>query len=133
VPDLLAGRLSVSFLPAQLAAPLVSSGKLKALALTSSIGSPAWPGLPTVAEAGVPDYEHVTWGGFLAPAATPAPIVAKLNTEIVRVLNLSDVRDKLTGQGSIIVANTPDEFRKFIRDDVAKQHDLVAKYGLQLN
>jgi len=133
VPDLLAGRLSLSFLPAQLAAPLVSSGKLKALALTSSTRSPAWPDVPTVAEAGVPGYEHVTWGGFLAPAGTPAPIVDKLNTEMVRVLNLPDVRAKLTGQGSSIVANSPDEFKKFLKDDVAKQHDLVAKFGLQLN
>lgn len=133
LPDLLAGRLSMSFLPAQLAAPMVSSGKLKALALTSSTSSPAWPALPTVAEAGVPGYEHVTWGGFLAPAGTPVPIVSKLNTEMVRVLNLPDVRAKLTGQGSSIVANSPDEFKKFLMDDVAKQHDLVAKYGLQLN
>lgn len=129
VPDLLAGRLSLSFLPVQLAAPLVSSGKLKALALTSSTRSPAWPDLPTVAEAGVPGYEHVTWGGFLAPPGTPAPIISKLNTEMVKVLNLPDVRAKLTGQGARIVANSPDEFKNFL----AKQHELIAKFGLKLN
>ena len=126
VPDLLAGRLSLSFLPVQLAAPLVSSGKLKALALTATTRSPAWPDLPTVAEAGVPGYEHVTWGGFLAPPGTAAPIISKLNTEIVKVLNLPDVHTKLTGQGASIVANSPDEFKSFM----TKQHELIARFGL---
>lgn len=133
VPDLLAGRLSVAFLPVQLAAPLVSSGKLRALAITSADKSSTWPDLPTVAEAGVPGYEHVTWGGFIVPAGTPHSIVTKLNSEIVRILNLDDVRSKLTAQGSTIVANSPEEFGKFLKHDVERQHELVQKYGLQFN
>jgi tripartite-type tricarboxylate transporter receptor subunit TctC len=133
VPDLLAGRLSVAFLPVQLAGPLVSSGKLKGLAVTSAARSSAWPDLPTVAEAGIPGYEHVTWGGFLVPAGTPKSIVTKLNTEIVRALSLPDVNTKLTGGGSSVVANTPEEFDKFLKQDVEKQHELVKKYGLQFN
>jgi tripartite-type tricarboxylate transporter receptor subunit TctC len=131
VPDLLAGRLSVAFLPAQLTAPLVLTGKLKALAITSATRSAAWPDLPTVAEAGVPDYEHVTWGGFLVPAGTPRSIVAQLNAEMVRILKLPDVEAKLTSQGSVVVANTTEEFGKFLKQDVDKQHELVKKYGLQ--
>jgi tripartite-type tricarboxylate transporter receptor subunit TctC len=131
IPDLLAGRLEVGFLPAQLAAPLVSGGQLKALAVTSATRSPAWPDLPTVAEAGIPGYEHNTWAGFMAPVGTPAPIIAKLNTEMTRIMALPDVRQKLTGEGSSLVGNTPEEFGRFLKEDVEKQHELVKKFGLR--
>jgi tripartite-type tricarboxylate transporter receptor subunit TctC len=133
IPDLLAGRLAVAFLPVQLAAPLVSSGQLKALAVTSAARSSAWPDLPTVAEAGLPGYEHNTWAGFVVPAGTPKPIVAKLNAEIVRILGLPDVRKMLTSEGSRIAATTPEEFGRLIKEDIEKQHELVQKLGLRLN
>jgi tripartite-type tricarboxylate transporter receptor subunit TctC len=133
LPDLLAGRLALAFLPVQLAAPLVLSGKLKALAVTSAARSSAWPDLPTVAEAGLPGYEHNTWAGFMVPAGTPMPIVTKLNTEMVRIMGLPDVRQKLTSQGSSLIGNTSEEFGRFLKDDVKKQHELVKKFGLRFN
>ena len=133
VPDLLAGRLGVAFLPVQLAAPLVSSGKLKALAVTSGARLPAWPDLPTVAEAGLPGYEHYTWAGFVVRAGTPTPIVSKLNTEMVRILRLPDVREKLTSQGSRIAAGTPEDFGRVIDEDLKKQRMLVEQHGVGLH
>lgn len=133
VPDLVAGRLEVAFLPAQLAQPLVSGGQLRALAVTSAMRSAAWPDLPTVAEAGIPGFEHNTWGGFMVPVGTPAPIIAKLNAEIIRIMQLADVRQKLTSQGSTLVGNSPEEFGKFLKEDVKKQHELVKRFGLKFN
>jgi tripartite-type tricarboxylate transporter receptor subunit TctC len=133
LPDLLAGRLAVAFLPVQLAAPLVASGELKALAVTSADRSSAWPDLPTVAEAGLPGYEHNTWAGFVVRAGTPPPIVAKLNTEMVRILGLPDVRERLASQGSSIGGTTPEEFGRLIKDDIEKQRELVRTLGLRLN
>jgi tripartite-type tricarboxylate transporter receptor subunit TctC len=130
VPDLLAGRLGVAFLPVQLAVPLVSGGQLKALAVTSRARLSAWPDLPTVAEAGLPGYEHYTWAGFVVRAGTPKSIVNKLNTEIVRILNLPDVREKLTSQGAEIAAGTPEDFARTIDADIRKQKMLVEQLGV---
>ena len=130
MPDLLAGRLNAAFLPVQLAAPMVSSGKLRALAVTSDSRLPTWPDLPTVAEAGLPGYEHYTWAGFVVRASTPKPIVSKLNAEIVRALDSPEVRDKLTKQGAIIASGTPEDFAKVIDKDLTKQKMLVEQLGV---
>jgi tripartite-type tricarboxylate transporter receptor subunit TctC len=130
VPDLLAGRLGVAFLPVQLAAPLVSGGQLRALAVTSGSRLSTWPDLPTVAEAGLPSYEHYTWAGFVVRVATPEAVVNKLSAEIVRALNMPDVREKLTLQGAMVAAGPPDEFANVIDKDFKKQKMLVEQLGV---
>jgi tripartite-type tricarboxylate transporter receptor subunit TctC len=105
--------------------PHIRGGTLKVLAVGSKERSPALPDVPTVAEAGVPGYEAASWIGLLAPAATPRPIVDKLNAACRTAINESAVKDLLLRDGSEIVASTPEEFRAVIESDHAKYGKLA--------
>src|SRR5262245_33978000 len=98
VTDLLAGHVNLMFAPAQTVMPYVREGRLKALALTGSKRSATLPDLPTVAESGLPGYEAVGWFGLLAPAATPRATVAKVSSDVNRVLAEREVREKMLGR-----------------------------------
>ena len=87
--------------------PLIQQGKLRAYGLSTTRRSPAAPEIPTIAEAGVPAYELASWQGFLVPAATPRPIVARLNREIVGILESGEVRQQLGARGFEVAASTP--------------------------
>ena len=130
VTDLLAGQIDLMFAPAQTAMPQVQGGKLKALAVTSARRSVTLPDLPTAAEAGVPGYEAIGWFGLLAPAATPAAVVAKLSADANRVLADPEVKAKLLALGAEPSGNTPPQFAKFIRDDQAKWSKLMRERGI---
>src|SRR5471032_1254516 len=95
-------------------------GRVRGLAVTSAARHPAWPDLPTMAEAGIPDIEIVLWSGLLAPAGTPAAIVRKLQDEVARVVRLSDIRERLAGMAIDPVGNTSEEFARIIAADIAK-------------
>src|SRR5207253_941692 len=105
--DLLGGRISFIFSSMPPALPHVKVGKINALAVTSTKRSPATPELPTVAESGLPGYEVINWYGVLAPAGTPKDIVTKLNTEITRIMNLPEVKERLAAQGAETLTSTP--------------------------
>jgi tripartite-type tricarboxylate transporter receptor subunit TctC len=120
VTDLLAGQVDLLFAPSQSVIQHVKAGKLKALATTGARRSETLPDLPTVAESGLPGYEAVGWFGLLAPAATPRPLVLKLNSSVVSALADRDLRKRASDLGADIVGNTPDEFARFIREDQAK-------------
>ena len=130
VTDLLAGHVNLMFAPAQTVMPYVREGRLKALALTGSKRSETLPGLPTVAESGLPGYEAVGWFGLLAPAATPRAVVAKISADANRVLAEREVREKMLGLGADPAGDTPDEFARFIRDDQAKWGKLMREAGI---
>jgi tripartite-type tricarboxylate transporter receptor subunit TctC len=115
------------------ALPLAKAGKLRPLAVTTLQRSAVAPDIPTMAEAGLPGYEIGSWQGVFAPAGTPAPIVRRLNAEIVRILNMPDVRDKLKGLGAETVGNTPEEFGALVKSEVAKWADVVKKSGAQVD
>ncbi|RYF36924.1 MAG: tripartite tricarboxylate transporter substrate binding protein, partial [Comamonadaceae bacterium] len=125
VNDVLGGQVPMTFEALLSTLPLVKAGKLKAIGVTTSARSSLLPEVPTIAEAGLPGYEANNWYGFLAPARTPRPIVERLHREIVKVLQLADVREKLAGVGAEVVGNTPQEFAVAIRDDVAKWKRIV--------
>jgi tripartite-type tricarboxylate transporter receptor subunit TctC len=118
--DLLGGQVQMMFAVPATATPHLRSGKLRALGVSSLKRSPLAPELPTVAESGVPGFEGATWYGVVAPAQTPAPIVAQLHHDIVRVLRLPEVRDRLAAQGVEVVGSTPAEFGQFIRSEIPK-------------
>jgi tripartite-type tricarboxylate transporter receptor subunit TctC len=118
--EVLAGQVQALFSIALTAIPQVKAGKVRGLAITSAKRSQVAPELPTVAEAGLPGFEVVGWFGWLAPAATPKPIVDRLHGEIVRVLKLPDVRERLLSQGSDPIGNTPGEFAAFMKSEHAK-------------
>ena len=130
VTDLLAGHVNLMFAPAQTVMPYVREGRLRALALTGSKRSETLPGLPTVAESGLPGYEAVGWFGLLAPAATPQATVAKISADANHVLAEREVREKMLGLGADPSGDTPEEFARFIRDDQAKWSKLMKDAGI---
>jgi tripartite-type tricarboxylate transporter receptor subunit TctC len=120
MPDLLGERVTMMFSPIGIVLPMVRQGKLRALAVTSSKRSSAAPELPTIAEAGYPDFEYTGWYGVLAPAMTPAAIVRKLHLETVKALALADLRAKLVDLGVDGTGNSPQEFAAIIKSEVPK-------------
>ena len=127
---LMGGETSLMFATPGSAAPLVKSGKLKALAVTSAQPSTLFPGLPTVAS-GLPGYESVSTNGVLAPARTPAAIVNRLNQEIVRVLLKPDVKEKFFIAGSEVIASTPHEFAATIKSEMAKWGKVIRDVNIR--
>jgi tripartite-type tricarboxylate transporter receptor subunit TctC len=118
------------------ALPHIRSGKLKALAVTSSQRSGATPELPTVAEAGGPalkGYEASSWFGLLAPAGTAAEIVARLQQETSRALATPAMKERLQAQGAIPSGNTPAEFVRFIADETKKWAQVVKVSGAKVD
>src|SRR5471032_1168787 len=97
--------------------PQIKAGKVRALAITTAKRSALAPELPTVAESGFPGFEVVGWFGWLAPAATPQQIIARLNSEIVRILKLPAVHERLLALGADPVASTPEAFAAFIKSE----------------
>jgi len=123
--DIIAGRVPLMFANASAAMPHVRAGRLRGLAVTSSTRVDIAPGLPTVAESGVPGYEIGTWLGIVAPAGTPPAVVNKLNAEVRRVMALPEVRDRLIAQGFVLADQSPDQFNQYIKAEYAKWSKLI--------
>jgi tripartite-type tricarboxylate transporter receptor subunit TctC len=129
--DTVAGQIPVMFAGMPGALPHVKAGKLRALAIASAKRSGAAPDIPTVAESGVPGFDYAAWVGYLAPAGTPAPIVQKLNADLIRAMNDPEVREKLAAVGFDIQTTTPDEFRAMIAREIDKMGKLVRAAGIK--
>ena len=109
----------------------VKSGKLKALGVTGRQRLAALPGVPTVAEAGVPGFEEGNWQGVLAPAGIPRPILARLNQDIVRVLRMPEINARFVREGVDVIGDSPEEFAAVIRSDMKKYGQLVRATGIR--
>lgn len=133
VAALLAGDTHVAALPAAAVMGHIKAGKLKALAVATERRSPALPELPTLREAGIENVFADAWMGFVVPARTPEPIVARLREEIARALAEPEVRDRLRGQYMDVVANTPAEFRAAMKADVDRWRPVIEKNGIKLD
>jgi tripartite-type tricarboxylate transporter receptor subunit TctC len=129
VTDLVGGQIDIMFDNMPSAIQHVRNGRLKAIAVTTAKRSPELPDVPTIAEAGVPGYEATSWFGMFAPAATPAPVVAKLNAALVKVLADADVKKKLAEQGAEPYSEKPEQFAEFIRKESAKWAQVVKAAG----
>ena len=129
--DVLAGAIHLVVIGLPAAAPHIKSGRLRALAVIAPQRLPALPEVPTVAEAGLPDFEVTTWYGVLAPAGTPRPIVAWLNGELAKILYSPDMKDKLNAIGTDPVTSTPEEFAAYLRQETVKWANVVLKAGLK--
>ncbi|MGV3493894.1 MAG: Bug family tripartite tricarboxylate transporter substrate binding protein [Ramlibacter sp.] len=129
VTDLLGGQIDIMFDNMPSAIQHVRAGKLKPLAVTTAKRSPQLPDVPTVAEAGVPGYEATSWFGMFVPAATPAPVVAKLNAALVKVLADANVKKKIAEQGGEPHGEKPEQFAEFIRNETAKWSQVVKASG----
>lgn len=124
VSDLLGGTIDLMFAPAQTVMPHIKAGKVIALAVTSAKRAKALPELPTIAESGVPGYAAVGWFGLLAPAATPKPIVAKLAADVGAALDNPEVVKSMLTAGAEPADGTPEEFGRFIQDELTKWSQL---------
>jgi tripartite-type tricarboxylate transporter receptor subunit TctC len=131
--DLVAGRVQVAFGTAVAFLPYVQSGKLNALAVTDAKPSPVAPNLPTVAASGLPGFEALQWFGLLAPAGTPKEVVARVNTEVGKVLQQPDVQEKLKGLGMQVMGAGPEQFGAFIRSEGAKWGKIVRDSGAKVD
>jgi tripartite-type tricarboxylate transporter receptor subunit TctC len=131
--DVMGGQVTMTFDNITTAWPLAKAGKLRALAVTTAKRSSVAPEVPTLAESGLPGFEVGSWQGVFAPAGTPPDIVKRLNTEIVKALNLPDVREKLGGLGAEIVADSPEEFSALVKAEVVKWADVVKKSGAKVD
>lgn len=130
--DTVAGHVPMMFDNMPSALQLVKAGKLRALAITSTARSPQLPEVPTMAEAGLPGYEIAGWFGVLAPAATPKPIIERLNQELLAVLAMPDVREQINAMGGIISAEGPADFGRYIAAETDKWGALVSKAQIKL-
>jgi tripartite-type tricarboxylate transporter receptor subunit TctC len=133
VADIAAGQADVMFNGMLATYPQVKAGNLKLLAVSSATRVASIPDVPTVAESGFPGFETGSFQGVLAPAGTPADIVAKLNTEMVRILKLADVRERLAAQGAEARADTPEALGAFIRSEKARWGKVVKDAGIKLD
>jgi tripartite-type tricarboxylate transporter receptor subunit TctC len=131
--DLVGGRIQVMFPSGANALSLIKTGKIRVLAVTSASRSTLLPDVPTIAEAGLPGYEVVFWFGVLAPAGTPPEIVAKLNSEINKILKMPDVREKMTATGDFPQGSTPEEFMQLIRTDITRWGKVVKDSGAKVD
>ena len=130
--DLLGGQIDLTLANTISATPHMKSGKAKALAITSAARSPLFPELPTVAEAGAPGYDVMSWYGLVAPRATPAAIVTQLHTAIVEILALPDIKASLARGGAEPAPGAPQVLAARIESEVAKWRKVVKETGIRL-
>lgn len=132
VSAVLGGEVALNFTTTPPVVPLVKSGKLRALAVTSSTRIPDLPDVPTMAESGLPGYEAISWFGVVAPRGTPDAIVKKLSADLVTVIDSAQVRKQILDTGSIPLANTPEQMEKMIADDTAKWARVIKESHIHL-
>jgi tripartite-type tricarboxylate transporter receptor subunit TctC len=131
--DVVAGQIPLMFAGLSNTPAHIKAGRIRALAIGSARRSSAMPELPTMQEAGVAGFDYSAWAGFLAPAGTPAPIVQKVNADLVKVLALPDVREKLTALGFELAPGTPAEFGEMIKREMAKVARVVKEARIRVD
>jgi tripartite-type tricarboxylate transporter receptor subunit TctC len=128
--DLVAGQTQIGFASPPSAAGFIRDGKLRALAVSTARRSKLFPQLPTIAEAGVPGYESHAWYGFVAAAKTPDPVIARLNQELVRILQMPDIARVLLTQGLETWTMTPEAFGAYIKSEAQKWTKVIREAGI---
>ena len=132
IADVMGGQITMSFENIVVASPIVKSGRVKALAVTSGRRSSVLPSVPTMADSGVPGFEAVGWFGVVVPAATPKDVVAKLNSELVRVLATPDIKERITTLGAEVVSTSPEGLDQFNRAQIALWAKVVKASGARI-
>ena len=130
--DVVAGHADLYFTAPISAQPLVKSGRVRQIAVTSAKRFPPLVDVPTVAEAGFPAFDIAGWWGLLAPAALPREILARMHAETLKAVEHRDTRDKLTAQSIMVVTNTPEQFAAHIRSEIANWSRIVAASGARI-
>ena len=131
--DIVAGFVQVYFGTILSTLPVVKSGKVRAIGVSTERRNAALPEVPTVAEAGLPGFSFGGWYAVLAPAKTPKEITASLNREIVALLQAPDVKERLAAEGSTVVASTPEQLRQHLQSDISKWRQVVKAANIRLD
>ena len=130
--DVLGGQLAIMFIPGPPALQHIKSGRIQALGVTSAARVSLLPAVPTIAESGYPGFELYDWEGVIAPANTPAPVIARLNAEINTILATPEVKDYIQSQGANAAGSTPEELTQRIRNEMTIWAEVVRKSGMRV-
>jgi len=130
--DVMAGFVEIMFENLPSALPFINANKLKVLAVTGKDHSPVLKSVPTLAESGFPGFDMVSWQALVAPAGTPRAVVDRLNAEVAKVLKTPEMKEKMTGLGTDVVANSPEQFAQYLREETAKWSKIVKDAGIKL-
>jgi tripartite-type tricarboxylate transporter receptor subunit TctC len=133
VAAVIGGEISLVFGGIAQSLPQVKAGRLRALGVTSTRRSPVMPDVTTIAESGVPGFETSTWYGMLAPAGTPRPVIEKLNAEVMHILQLPEVRERLSAEAFELPADTPDQFAAVIKSEMSRWARVVKDTGARID
>ncbi|MCE2947576.1 MAG: Bug family tripartite tricarboxylate transporter substrate binding protein [bacterium] len=131
--DVVSGNVTVIFGSVLPTLPFVRNGKLRGIAVTTTTRIPAQPGLPTIAESGLPEYEAINWNGVILPRGTPRPIVERYNAEFGRMLKSRDVVERLEGDGSSPVGGSPEAFGERLAKEIALWTKVIARAGVKVD
>lgn len=131
--DVLAGQIPLMFNSMPTVLQHIKGGKLKGIAVGSAKRSPAMPDTPTVAESGVPGFDYVTWYGMFAPAATPRPVITKLNAEVVKILSEREVSQRLAVQGADPSPSTPEQLGRYMQEEQNRWRKVIKSANLKLD
>jgi len=132
VIDLIGGQVMLMFAGGPSASTQIKAGRLKLIAVAGAARSPAFPGVPTIAESGMPGFDVSAWWGVVAPARTPQAVVARLNREIIRTLDLPDIKERFASQGADPVIMTPAQFGAYIKSEYTKWAKVVKDSGARV-
>ncbi|MDB5954591.1 tripartite tricarboxylate transporter substrate binding protein [Ramlibacter sp.] len=128
--DVMGGHVNFTFATAIAAAPFIAQGRVRVLATASRARPKSLAQYPTVAEAGLADFESTSWGGVLAPAGTPQPVIALLHDRLAKVMELPDLREKLEKMGVEVVGSTPEQFAGYLRSEIVKWTTVIKAAGV---
>ena len=133
VLEIVGGQVNFAFVNAPLALPQVRAGKLRALAVTGAKRSPAVPDLPTMAEAGLPEFVVESWYGLMAPAGTPEPVIRKVRDDTLKVLATRELVEAFAKQGADVVTSTPAEFARTVASEKDRWAEVIRKSGAKID
>ena len=129
--DVMSNRVQAHFSAVSIVQPYIKDGRMRALAVPSGARSPLLPDVPTMAEAGVAGFEWRTWACFVAPLGTPAPVIERLNAELVKAVKTPEVRDKLVAQGLEPIGSPPETVTQWTQDGLKRMRDIVQRAKIQ--
>lgn len=133
VAALSTGEVQLMFVGLPPTLPIIKAGRLRPLAVTSKERSPILPEIPTMAEAGIPDFDVTNWVGVLSPAGTPAPVVQKISAELARTLASPTMKERFQFHGIVPNSSTPEEFRKFLDSEIDRWSQVIKAAGIPIN
>jgi len=131
--NLIGGSVEFTFSPLIVAAGQLKAGRVLALGVSTISRSPLFPDIPTIAEAGLSGFDYDQWYGLLVAAKTPRRVVNAVNKEVVRILNLADIKERMLSQGAVSKASTPEAFDTFIRSEVKRFAPIIEAAGIRIN